>query len=178
MAVLGGNWESFRMSVVPKTLTLLTKKFSLVRRDIHSVCCKGMKKYPPSVFTLTSWDTMLITEQKSIVSMFSGRNGVLYFDLMTFCLSFSYYTLFYSRYVKLNSSFPIFFLSLSFFFSISLQLHYRRAMYQVILSLTLTLYLYNCVYKCIVFMFLSQIMLIFFSSFLNKLQYCISNFEF
>lgn len=163
MAVLGGNWESFRMSVVPKTLTLLTKKFSLVRRDIHSVCCKGMKKYPPSVFTLTSWDTMLITEQKSIVSMFSGRNGVLYFDLMTFCLSFSYYTLFYSRYVKLNSSFPIFFLSLSFFFSISLQLHYRRAMYQVILSLTLTLYLYNCVHKCIVFMFLSQIMLIFFS---------------
>lgn len=145
-----------------------------------------MKKYPPSVFTLTSRDSMLITEQKSIVSMFSGRNGVLYFDLMTFFLSFSYYTLFYSRYVMLNSSFPIFFLSLSFFFSISLQLHYRRAMYQVmlkvmhnenILSLTLTLYLYNCVYKCIVFMFLSQIMLIFFS-FLNKLQYCISNFEF
>lgn len=146
-----------------------------------------MKKYPPSVFTLTSRDSMLITEQKSIVSMFSGRNGVLYFDLMTFFLSFSYYTLFYSRYVMLNSSFPIFFLSLSFFFSISLQLHYRRAMYQVmlkvmhnenILSLTLTLYLYNCVYKCIVFMFLSQIMLIFFFSFLNKLQYCISNFEF
>lgn len=136
------------------------------------MCCKGMKKYPPSVFTLTSWDTMLITEQKSIVSMFSGRNGVLYFDLMTFFLSFSYYILFYSRYVMLNSSFPIFFLSLSFFFSISLQLHYRRAMYQVmlkvmhkenILSLTLTLYLNNCVYKCIVFMFLSQIMLIFFS---------------
>lgn len=136
------------------------------------MCCRGMKKYPPSVFTLTSWDTMLITEQKSIVSMFSGRNGVLYFDLMTFFLSFSYYTLFYSRYVTLNSSFPKFFLSLSFFFSISLQLHYRRAMYQVmlkvmhnenILSLTLTLYLYNCVYKCIVFMFLSQIMLIFFS---------------
>lgn len=144
----------------------------MVKRDIHSMCCKGMKKYPPSVFTLTSWDTMLITEQKSIVSMFSGRNGVLYFDLMTFFRSFSYYILFYSRYVMLNSSFAIFFLSLSFFFSISLQLHYRRAMYQVmlkvmhnenILSLTLTLYLYNCVYKCIVFMFLSQIMLIFFS---------------